>query len=163
MACQPAVLSPHVQAWTSRESQTKRRIELTRRRISRIEHAKALVCGVVAPTPLEKLRRDFEGLLAALEDGFKVLTSGLLDNSSDDQLRALLASLQKCDTGISEIIGGAARIGLEGSNPFPELLEQLRIKQGRLQSNIEGIILSLDSSFQDLVSQSVSRLAAKAK
>jgi hypothetical protein len=140
----------------------RRRIEQTRRQIRRIEHAKTLVCGVVAANPLHELHKEFVALLSNLDGWLQSITSGCLDALDDDQLRSFLASLQSSDTGITSLIEGAERIGLEGCEPFPSLLAELRAKQERLQSSIEGILLSLDDSFQELVLKGTSEISKPA-
>src|SRR5438552_9726757 len=121
---------------------TRRRIQLAQRRIRRIENAKTLVVGVVAPDSRISLRKDFEKVLATVDEVVKFCVSGALDEVSDDELKILSDSLQENNAKISAILEGSVRIGLEAVEPFPALLSQLRETRGKLQSHIEGILLS---------------------
>ena len=96
--------------------------------------------------------------MVLFDDVFQLLVSGYLDTVDDRELKANLESLQLTNTGITEIVEGAAKIGLEGRAPFPALLSKLRENQARMQSQIEGILLSLDDSFQELLSKSAQGL-----
>jgi hypothetical protein len=62
--------------------------------------------------------------------------------------------MQERDAKMSCIYDGALRIGLSGIEPFPQLLAQFKGYQERFQSQLEGILLSLNDSFQDLVERS---------
>jgi hypothetical protein len=133
---------------------TQRRMRSTKRHIHRIESAKALVCGTPSPEAAAKLRHDFEALLPLLEEGYRLLNSGALDTCSDAELREFANGMQERDAKMSCIYDGALRIGLSGIEPFPQLLAQFKGYQERFQSQLEGILLSLNDSFQDLVERS---------
>ena len=147
------------QCFKTRAVLTKRRIQVTKRHIRRIETAKALVCGVPSEEAISKLRRDFEDLLPLLEERHRLLNSGELDNFGDLQLREVLVALQEIDAKMSFIYDGSRRIGLEAIEPFPQILAKFKAHQERLQSQIEGIMLSLSDSFQDLVVKSSREIA----
>jgi hypothetical protein len=156
MSCQTAIYpAAPVRAF-------QRKARLARHHIRRIETAKRIVCGEVSDEPLKGLRRDFEKLMVLFDDVFQLLVSGYLDKVDDKELRSELESLQLTNAGVSEILKGAATIGLEGRAPFPALLSKLRENQARMQSQIEGILLSLDDSFQDLLSKSAQALHTSA-
>jgi hypothetical protein len=151
MACQPVA---EIHNFEAKVRLTKRRMLATKRHIHRIEMAKVLVCGVPSSETISKLRREFENLLPLLEEGFRLLNSGFLDTKSDAELRELLAEMQERNAKMSFIYDGSLRIGLGAVEPFPSLLSQFKAHQERLQSQIEGIVLSLSDSFQDLVEKS---------
>ncbi len=155
MACQPI---SDIRGFEARTRITRQRVRETRRLIYRIEAAKSYVCGVPAADTLSELRRGFEGLLPLLEENYRLLNSGRLDTMADEELRQLVTSLQERDAKLSDIYEGSVRIGLAAVEPFPRILEDLKAYQGRLQSQIEGILLSLSSSFQDLVEKSAQEL-----
>jgi hypothetical protein len=150
-----------VHSFKAKASLTKRRMLATKRHIHRIETAKALVCGVPSIEALGKLRRDFETLLPLIEDWCRQLNSGVMDTMSDAELRDLVASLQEYDAKMSFIYDGALRIGLGAVESFPQILDQFKAHQGRLQSQIEGILLSLSGSFQDLVEKSAQEITGR--
>lgn len=145
---------PEICTFQNQARLTRRVVQSTRRRIHRIEMAKALVCGVVAADPLNDLRKQFEEMLPMVEEGLRILVCGSLDDLTDEQLRAMIAMLRERDVSMSKILDGSMRIGLEAIEPFPKLLTHFRKLQERLQSQIEGMVLSLDDSFQDVVSKS---------
>lgn len=140
---------------------TKRRMLLTKRHIHRIETAKVLVCGVPSGEAIGKLRRDFEALLPLLEESYRLLNCGVLDVYSDAELRELVTTMQERDAKMSFILDGSMRIGLEAIEPFPQILTQFKAHQERLQSQIEGILLSLSDSFHDLMEKSAKELTVR--
>jgi hypothetical protein len=159
MVCQNVARNDVAQIFQIKASLTARRLQLTTRRVHRIERAKELVCGVVAKTSLSELNRDFENVFPPLEELLQFLISGALDAEGDEVLKGLANTLQGYNVKISQILEGSVRIGLEAIEPFPQLLAALRTKQERLQSQIEGILLSLDDSFQETVAKSASELS----
>jgi hypothetical protein len=159
MACQPVA---EIHSLEARTRLTRRRMSLTKRQIHRIEAAKALVCGVPSAEAISKLRRDFESLLPLLEEGSRALNNGGLDAMNDAELRELVTSMQERDAKMSFIYDGSLRIGLAAIEPFPQILAQFKAQQERLQSQIEGILLSLSDSFQELVEKSAQEIIAPA-
>ncbi|SRR6266702_7642995 len=139
---------------------TKRRIQTTKRRVRQIEMAKALVCGVPSDDAIVDVRREFEALLPSLEESNRLLNSGVLDTWNDAELRELLLALQDRDSKMSTIYDASLRIGLAAIEPFPQLLAKFEAHHERLQSQIEGIVLSLSDSFQDLVAKSSQEISA---
>ena len=158
MACQPVA---DIHSFEARAHITRRRIQVTMRYIHRIETAKALVCGVPSGEAINKLRRDFEALLPLIEEGLRLLNGGWLDAVSDEKLRDLAATLKMRDTQMTDIFDGALRIGLGAVEPFPQLLAKFKALQERLQSTIEGILLSLSGSFQELVEKSTQEITVR--
>jgi hypothetical protein len=150
MSCQPA----EVHNFEMQSRLTKQRMLRTKRHVCRIESAKTLVCGVPSGEALNKLRHDFESLIPLVDGGLRLMNSGALDTMSDTELREFVTNLQQRDRQMSFILEGSVRIGLEAVEPFPQLLAQFKALQERLQSQIEGILLSLSDSFQDLVEKS---------
>jgi|SRR6266700_7590167 len=133
----------------------QRQVTSTKHHIQRIEIAKKLVCGVLTEDAVAGMRSDLEELLSLLEMQLEqILISGHLDSLSDKDLAQYAGCLQSYDAKITTILEGATRIGLEGVKPFPGLLSEFRKRQERLRSQIEGILLSLDDSFQELLSKS---------
>jgi hypothetical protein len=155
MACQPLADIPNFQA---RSRITKRRITETRRHIHRIEAAKALVCGIPSVEATTKLRRNFETLLPLLQEGYLMLNNGGLDAMGDEELRAVVTVMQENDAQISILFEGALRIGLAAVEPFPQLLAEIKAYQERLQSQVEGILLSLSDPFQSLVAKTAQEI-----
>lgn len=153
MACQTA---PTAQARPM--AAFKRRTRDARHHIRRIQNAKRIIVGEITPGPLAGLQKDLEKVLELFGPVLKLLVSGYLDGLSDDELKSTLTSLQETNEGINQLLSGAAKIGLEGRVPFPKLLFDLRENQERLRSQIEGILLSLDGSFGELVKKSASAL-----
>jgi hypothetical protein len=147
-----------IDSFQARTLVTRRRIQLAQRRIRRIENAKTLVVGVVAPDSQSSLRKLLEKVLVEIDEAVKLLVSGALDEMSDEALKTYASLLQDCNAKISAVLDGSVRIGFEAVEPFPALLSQLREKQGQLQSQIEGILLSLNDSFQDLISKSAKEI-----
>jgi hypothetical protein len=137
---------------------TRQRMVATKRHIHRIESAKTLVCGTPSPEAIAKLRHDFESLLPMLEEGYRALNSGVLDSLSDEELCEFVKGMQERDAKMSLIYDGSLRIGLEGIEPFPQLLAQFKMYQEKFQSQLEGILLSLNDSFQDLLKKSAQEL-----
>jgi hypothetical protein len=156
MACQTA----EIHSFEVRSRLTKERMLKTKRHICRIESAKTLVCGVPSGEAISKLRHDFENLLPLLAEWTRLLNAGALDTMSDEELRAYVPTLKMRDAQMSFIVEGSLRIGLEAVEPFPHLLNQFKAHQERLQSQIEGILLSLSDSFQDLVEKSAQEITA---
>jgi hypothetical protein len=113
-----------------------------------------MVCGEISSGPLAGIQKDLEKVLELFGPALSFLLSGYLDSLNDEELKATLKSLQATDEGITFILRGAEAIGLEGHAPFPVLLSQLKENQSLLRSQIEGIQLSLDDSFQELVKNS---------
>jgi len=140
----------------------RRRTRSANRHIRRIQNAKRIVRGEITSGPLLGLQKDFEKVLEQFDSVLRFLVSGYLDGLGDDDLKAMLKSIQETNNGINDVLKGAAKIGLEGRSPFPKLLFALRENQERLQSQIEGILLSLDDSFQELVKKSASELSISA-
>ena len=155
MACLPA---SHI--FEAKEGRAKRRIQVTSRYIVHIEKAKTLVVGVIANDAQTKMRREFESAIPAMDEFLQVLVSGALDGGTDEQLAALARTLQLMNEKMSTVIDGATRIGLEAIDPFPQLLAQFRAQQYRVQSQLEGILLSLDDSFQDVLANTANEIRA---
>ncbi|MDP9159502.1 MAG: hypothetical protein M3O09_04640 [Acidobacteriota bacterium] len=151
MACQPV---PDVHNFETRSRLTRQRISKTRQHIRRIEAAKVLVCGIPSEAALNKLRQDFEAVLPLVDESLRFLTSGKLDDLSDAELREVASMLQSNDTQMTSVLEGSLQIGLSAVEPFPRILAQFKALQERLQSQTEGILLSLSDSFQDLVEKS---------
>jgi hypothetical protein len=148
MSCQTAI-SCGTPVWAF-----QKKARLARRHIRRIEVAKRIVCGEISDGPLKGLRKDFENLMVLFDQAFSLLVSGYLDHLPDQELKNTLEMLQSTNVKVSEILEGAGKIGLEGRAPFPVLLSKLRDNQEKMQSQIEGILLSLDDSFQELLKKS---------
>jgi hypothetical protein len=132
----------------------RRRTRDARHHIRRIQNAKRIVCGEITAGPLAGLQKDLEKVLELFDPVLKLLVSGYLDGLNDDDLKSTLTCLQETNGAIDHVLRGAATIGLEGRAPFPKLLLDLRENQERLQSQIEGILLSLDDSFGELIKKS---------
>ncbi len=128
------------------------------RHIRRIQNAKRLVCGEINAGPLAGLQKELEKVLELFDPALKLLVSGHLDTLTAENLRSTLAMLQKADIEITRILSGGLSIGLEGRAPFPMILSKLREKQLQLQSQIEGVLLSLDDPFQELVKKSATAI-----
>lgn len=154
MSCQAIARSDE-----ARERLTERRITVTRRQIHRIERAKTLVCGVPSAEAIAEVRNGFETLLPLLAEGVRVLNSGALDNATDEQLRELAAGLQDRDSKMAYILDASQKIGLPALEPFPHLLAEFQRYKEHFQSQLEGIMLSLNAPFQDLLSKSASELS----
>jgi hypothetical protein len=160
VACQ--ALAQPIHSFDDRAALTRRRIRETKQHIRRIEAAKGLVCGTPSIAAIAKLRHDFEALLPMLREGCEVINSGGLDDMSDDQLKEVVAFLQQNDLKMSAIYDGSLRIGLGAIEGFPPLLDQFKNYQSRLRSQMEGILLSLNDSFQDLLEQSAQEITIPA-
>ena len=155
MACQPVT---HVNSQRERADLTMRRMKEASFRIRRIERAKGLVCGVISEESQRDLRQRFDLLLPLLQEGLQWLRSGALDELDDDKLKSLLGELQECDRKMAIIIQGSVEIGLEAIEPFPNLLSHFRKYHEAVQSQIEGIMLSLNGTFQGLVTRSTEEI-----
>lgn len=151
MVCQPIVRIQPVLAFQQKTRTAKHHIR-------RIQNAKRMVCGEITAGPLAGLQKDLEKVLELFAPALATLVSGYLDGLTDEELKSTLQSLQQTDRGVSKILDGAATIGLEGRAPFPKILLALRENQKRLQSQIEGILLSLDDSFREEVNKSAQAL-----
>jgi soluble cytochrome b562 len=154
MACQTVNINPE----QARANLTMRRMQETTRQIRRIEIAKELVCGVISKDSQRDLRKRFDDLIHLIDEGIKWLRSGALDELSDDQLKRVLGQLQSCDKKLAFVLDGSVAIGLEAIEPFPRLLSQLRDQHQTMQSQIEGIMLSLNTTFQGLVARSAKEI-----
>jgi hypothetical protein len=77
---------------------------------------------------------------------------------SDAELRTVVTAMQENDAQISVLYQGALRIGLAAVEPFPQLLAQIKAYQERLQSQLEGILLSPSDPFQDLVAKTAQEI-----
>jgi hypothetical protein len=141
-------------------AKTRRSINATQRRIQQVETAKTLVCGVPSDEALKSIRLKFEELLPLLEEGARHLNSGYLDDCSDDELREIATALQNRDLKMASILEGSERIGLPGIEPFPRYLESLRVWKDRFQSQLEGILLSLNDSFPEVLEKSAQDIRA---
>ncbi len=160
MACQTV---EHVNTPRERADLTMRRMKDATIKIKKIERAKELVCGVISVESQKTIRNILELLLPLLDEGIKWLRSGALDELDDEKLKTILGQLQTCDRSLTFIIKGSVEIGLEAIEPFPKLLSQLRAYHGAVQSQIEGIILSLNGTFQGLVKGSAEELIVSSK
>ena len=145
--------------YEKRERLTERRITVTRRQVHRIERSKNLVCGVPSQEALNDLRRSFEALLPLLAEKVRDLNSGALDSMSDDELRQQVTTLQERDIKMANILDGSQRIGLPAVEPFPRFLAEFQAFKDQFQSQIEGILLALSDSFQDLVKKSAKEIS----
>jgi hypothetical protein len=154
MACQTAPSASQARPVAA----FRRRTRDARHHIRRIQNAKRMIIGEITPGPLAGLQKDFEKVLELFGPVLSLLVSGYLDGLSDEELKSTLKTLQDTNDGISHLLRGAANIGLEGRAPFPKLLFDLRENQERLRSQIEGILLSLDDSFGELIKKSASAL-----
>ncbi len=154
MACQTASTALQSRPVTA----FRRKTRDARHHIRRIQNAKRMVIGEITPGPLAGLQKDFEKVLELFGPVLRLLVSGYLDGLSDDELKSTLTTLQETNDGISQLLKGATTIGLEGRAPFPKLLFDLKENQERLRSQIEGILLSLDDSFGELIKKSASAL-----
>jgi hypothetical protein len=157
MACQPLT---RIDNFSKRERETRRSVHTATRYITHIEQAKTLVCGVIADDPKTKLRKHLEEVIPIIDANLQALAAGVLDGATDDQLRQQAEFLQIIDNKLSLIINGSIRIGLEAVEPFPRLLSELRMRQHRLQSQHEGILLSLNDSFQEAIADSAREITA---
>lgn len=126
--------------------------------VQEVVNAKTLVVGVPSHAALEGLRHKFVTLLPILDEMVRCLNSGVLDTWKDADLRRLADWMKERDSQMSVIYSGSLDIGLGALEPFPELLEQFKLCQERLQSQLEGIWLALNGSFVDLVEKSAQDL-----
>ena len=148
----------HVNTPQERANLTMRRIKDTKRQIWRVERAKELVCGVISDESQRDIRKSFEEILPLIQDGLTWMRSGALDELSDEQLKRVLSQLQECHKKLGWIIEGSVSIGLEAIEPFPKLLAQLRIDHDAIGSQIEGLMLSLNETFQGAVKGSAEEI-----
>ncbi len=155
MSCQPISCTNNFE---TKVLLTEEQMREMNRHVRRIENAKTLVCGIPSPEAAAKLRRDFEALIPLLEEGYRMLNSGALDGFSDEQLREFLVGAKERDAKMFSIYEGSLRIGLAGIEPFPRLLAEFKAYQEKMQSQMEGIMLSLSDSFQELVEKSAQEI-----
>jgi hypothetical protein len=149
MACQPVVNANGFDSPVLLRQQQ----ELAQH-IREIEDAKSLVIGIPSSEATAKLRRDFEAIMPLLDKATRYINGGMLDNMSDDELRNFVVPLKDWDKQMGEILEGATAIGLQGIEPFPKLLAEFKQYQERIQSQVEGIYLSLNDAFRDLMEKS---------
>jgi hypothetical protein len=122
--------------------------------IGRITDAKKLVVGVPSQEVITTLRQNFEAMVPLMEQVCRWLNSGDLDKLSDDELRSNAVALGTITEKLAGVIEGGSRIGLEAVDPFPQLLSDIKGYRERLQSSLEGMLLSLNDSFADLMEKS---------
>jgi len=122
--------------------------------VQKVVNAKTLVVGVPSRETVDRLRHNFESLMPLLEKMVRCLNSGVLDKCSDEELRGLATGMKERDEQMSAIYSGSLSIGLGAIEPFPVLLDQFKMYQERMQSQLEGIFLSLNGSFADLLEKS---------
>jgi hypothetical protein len=82
-----------------------------------------------------------------------------MDTMSDEELRQLVAILQERDVKMANILEGSQKIGLPAVEPFPRLLAEFAELKDHFRGQLEGILLSLSDSFQDLVDKSASEIS----
>lgn len=150
MSCQPTCAN----SFETHVILTDKQMREMSHHVRRIEDAKTLVCGVPSAEAIAQLRHGFEGLLPLLEENYRMLNSGVLDACSDEELREFAVAMKERDKKMSSVYEGSLRIGLAAIEPFPKLLAAFKAYQEKTQSQLEGILLSLNGSFQELVEKS---------
>jgi len=159
MSCHPANCASNFE---TKVLLTEEQMREMNRHVRRIENAKTLVCGVPSPEAVARLRSDFEALLPLLGENHRLLNSGALDAFTDDELRAFVGGMKERDAKMSSIYEGSLRIGLAAIEPFPKLLAEFKAYQEKMQSQLEGIMLSLSDSFRELMEKSAQEVNTSA-